>query len=101
MGLGRNVCGGVGRYNSDYAINASRVKQSWRTRETMKVVHRGEMRNATRIAVKTPEGRGCFEGVDVNVRARDDMKNDVFWDIRTHFLLHRRHVTFPLQSSAS
>jgi hypothetical protein len=29
------------------------------------------------------------------------MKNVVFWDIRTQFVLHRRHITCPLQSPAS
>jgi hypothetical protein len=28
------------------------------------------------------------------------MKNVVFWDIKTQFLLHRRHITSPLQSPA-
>jgi hypothetical protein len=28
------------------------------------------------------------------------MKNVVFWDIKTQFVLHRRHITSPLQSSA-
>jgi hypothetical protein len=28
------------------------------------------------------------------------MKNAVFWDMKTQFVLHRRHVTSPLQSSA-
>jgi hypothetical protein len=28
------------------------------------------------------------------------MKNVVFWDIKTLFVLHRRHITSPLQSSA-
>jgi hypothetical protein len=28
------------------------------------------------------------------------MKNAVFWDIKTQFLLHRRHITSPLQSPA-
>jgi hypothetical protein len=28
------------------------------------------------------------------------MKNGVFWDIKTHFVLHRRHITSPLQSPA-
>jgi hypothetical protein len=27
------------------------------------------------------------------------MKN-VFWDIKTQFIPHRRHITFPLQSPA-
>jgi hypothetical protein len=26
------------------------------------------------------------------------MKNVVFWDIKTQFVLHRRHITSPLQS---
>jgi hypothetical protein len=29
------------------------------------------------------------------------MKNGVFWDIKTQFLPHRRHITSPLQSPAS
>jgi hypothetical protein len=29
------------------------------------------------------------------------MKNVVFWDIKTHFVLHRIHITSPLQSPAS
>jgi hypothetical protein len=29
------------------------------------------------------------------------MKNAVFWDIKTQFVLHRRHITYPLQSPAS
>jgi hypothetical protein len=28
-------------------------------------------------------------------------KNADFWDIKTQFVLHRRHITSPLQSSAS
>jgi hypothetical protein len=28
------------------------------------------------------------------------MKNVVFWDIKTHFVLHRKHITSPLQSPA-
>jgi hypothetical protein len=28
------------------------------------------------------------------------MKNVVFWDIKTQFVLHRRHFTSPLQSPA-
>jgi hypothetical protein len=27
-------------------------------------------------------------------------KNVVFWDIRTQFVLHRRHITSPLQGAA-
>jgi hypothetical protein len=29
------------------------------------------------------------------------MKNVVFWDIKTQFVLHTRHITSPLQSPAS
>jgi hypothetical protein len=29
------------------------------------------------------------------------MKNIIFWDIRTQFVLHRKHFTSPLQNPAS
>jgi hypothetical protein len=29
------------------------------------------------------------------------IKNVVFWDIKINFVLHRRHITSPLQSPAS
>jgi hypothetical protein len=29
------------------------------------------------------------------------MKNVVFWDIKSQFVLHRRHITSPLERSAS
>jgi hypothetical protein len=29
------------------------------------------------------------------------MKDTVFWDIETQFVLHRRHITSPLQTPAS
>jgi hypothetical protein len=29
------------------------------------------------------------------------MKNAVFWDIKTQFVLHRRHITYPLQNPAN
>jgi hypothetical protein len=29
------------------------------------------------------------------------MKNAVFWDMKTKFVLHRRHITCQLQSSVS
>jgi hypothetical protein len=29
------------------------------------------------------------------------MKNAVFWDIKTQFLPHRRHISAPLQSQAN
>jgi hypothetical protein len=29
------------------------------------------------------------------------MKNVVFWDIKPQFVLHRRHITSPLQRPAS
>jgi hypothetical protein len=29
------------------------------------------------------------------------MKNGVFWDVKTQFVLHRRHITSLLQSTAA
>jgi hypothetical protein len=29
------------------------------------------------------------------------MKNAAFWDIKTHFVPHRRHITSPLQSTVA
>jgi hypothetical protein len=29
------------------------------------------------------------------------MKNVIFWDIKTQFVLHRRHITYPLQNPVS
>jgi hypothetical protein len=29
------------------------------------------------------------------------MKKVVFWDIKTQFVSHRKHITFPLKSPAS
>jgi alpha-mannosidase len=31
---------------------------------------------------------------------KETLKNVLFWDIKTLFVLHRRHITSPLQSSA-
>jgi hypothetical protein len=51
-----------------------------------------------------------YGGVDVQIHMfsiRFDvftavtMKNVVFWDIKLQFVLHRRHITSPLQSPAS
>jgi hypothetical protein len=46
-----------------------------------------------------------LEGVDFIVRfevfTAVTMKNAVFWDIKTQFVPHRRHITSPLQSPAS
>jgi hypothetical protein len=39
--------------------------------------------------------------VRVEVFTAVTMKNSVFWDIKIQFVLHRRHITFPLQSPAS
>jgi hypothetical protein len=40
-------------------------------------------------------------GVRFEVSTAVTMKNVVFWDIKRQFILHRRHITSPLQSSAS
>jgi hypothetical protein len=45
--------------------------------------------------VETQKGFLTFE-----VFTAVTMKNDVFWDIRTQFVLHRTHITSPLQSPA-
>jgi hypothetical protein len=36
--------------------------------------------------------------VTSNVFTTVTMKNAVFWDIKTQFLPHRRHITSPLQA---
>jgi hypothetical protein len=41
------------------------------------------------------------DGIRFEVFMAVTMKNVVFWDIRTQFVLHRRHIMSPLQSSAS
>jgi hypothetical protein len=42
-----------------------------------------------------------YECVRFEVSTAVTMKNGVFWDIKTPFGLHRRHITSPLQSPAS
>jgi hypothetical protein len=39
-----------------------------------------------------------FHQVRFEVSTAVTMKNVVFWDIKTQFVLHRRHITSPLQS---
>jgi hypothetical protein len=41
-----------------------------------------------------------FPVVGFEVFTAVTMKNVVFWDIETQFVLHRRHITSPLQSPA-
>jgi hypothetical protein len=36
--------------------------------------------------------------VRFDVFTAESMKNVVFWDIKPQFVLHRRHITSPLQS---
>jgi hypothetical protein len=43
---------------------------------------------------------GVCTSVRVEVFSAVAMKNFVFWDIKTEFVLHRRHITSPLQSPA-
>jgi hypothetical protein len=43
----------------------------------------------------------CSIHVRLDVLAAVTMKNVVFWVIKTQFVLHRRHITSPLQSPAS
>jgi hypothetical protein len=42
-----------------------------------------------------------FASIADDADAVKNMNNVVFWDIKTQFVLHRRHITSPLQSSAS
>jgi hypothetical protein len=41
----------------------------------------------------------CYVRFDVFTAVT--MKNVVFWDIKPQFILHRRHITSPLQSPSS
>jgi hypothetical protein len=57
-----------------------------------------ETTNNNKETLTDASKQGCLE---VNVEKTMYMvKNVVFWDIRTHFVLHRRHITSPLQSPA-
>jgi hypothetical protein len=40
-------------------------------------------------------------GVGFEIFRAVTMKNAVFWDIKPHFVLHRRHITSLLQSPAA
>jgi hypothetical protein len=42
-----------------------------------------------------------FDIVRLEVFTAVTMKNVVFWDIKPQFVLHRRHITSPLESPAS
>jgi hypothetical protein len=48
-----------------------------------------------------PESYKNVDHVRFEVFTAVAMKNVVFWDIKTQVVLHRRHITFPLQSPAS
>jgi hypothetical protein len=74
--------------------------------------NRGSDKNATAAVILTTiTSRGVgtssivskveFESVRFEVFTAVPMKNGVFWDVNTQFLLQRRHITSPLQSSAS
>jgi hypothetical protein len=45
--------------------------------------------------------RKTFHKVGFEVFTTVNMKNAVFWDIKSQFVHHRRHITSPLQSPAS
>jgi hypothetical protein len=53
------------------------------------------MLSCTRVHEKEKSMKHSKSGKRFNV------KNVVFWDIRTQFVLHRGHITSPLQSPAS
>jgi hypothetical protein len=52
-------------------------------------------------AVSSVRGQGLDTCACLNVFTAVTMKNGVFWDIKTQFVLHRRHITSPLQNAAS
>jgi hypothetical protein len=51
--------------------------------------------------ILTIYGNGREACVRFEVFTAANMKNAVFWDIKTHFVLHRRHITFQLKRPAS
>jgi hypothetical protein len=58
-----------------------------------------------------PSKNGLYVSSSINIRwkfiasfpvfAAVTVKNSVVWDIKPQFVLHRRHITSPLQSPAS
>jgi hypothetical protein len=64
------------------------------------------LRNERRAGVENKEEvtggvREVGKSVRFEVLTAVTMKNVVFWDIRTQFVTHRRHITSPLQSPTS
>jgi hypothetical protein len=52
---------------------------------------------------KQPENRvseNGYESLRFELFTAVAIKNVVFWDIKTQFVLHRRHITSPLERSA-
>jgi hypothetical protein len=49
---------------------------------------------------RNTERRKMNKKCRIKVYTAVNMKNAVFWDIKTQFVLHRRHITSPLQRSA-
>jgi hypothetical protein len=43
----------------------------------------------------------CLPPFNSSENGNISMENAVFWDIRALFILHRRHITSPLQSAIS
>jgi molybdenum cofactor biosynthesis enzyme len=56
---------------------------------------------ATRVRFEVFTAVTMKNGVRFEVFTAVTMKNVVFWDMKTQFVLHRRHITSPLQSTAS
>jgi hypothetical protein len=50
--------------------------------------------------IRTQHLQNKIQSVRLEVFAAVTVKNVVFWDIRTRFVLHRRHITSRLQSPA-
>jgi hypothetical protein len=67
------------------------------------VVKRGCLRTSTHpfYVISEKNANSGEQCVGSELSTAMTMKNVVFWDIKTQFVLHRRHITSPLQRSAS
>jgi hypothetical protein len=54
----------------------------------------------TNMLKQAKHARITVKHVRFEVSTAVTMKNAIFWDIKTQFIPHRRHITSPLQSPA-
>jgi TRAP-type mannitol/chloroaromatic compound transport system substrate-binding protein len=69
------------------------MKQLIKTKKTLR-------RTAVKAFGFSAEVLNWLLNVRFEVSTAVAMKNAVFWDIKTQFVPHRRHITSPVQSSA-